>query len=321
MGCHNAVAAHFLLHNSKDKRYFYLLLIVRLDDIIMKLFVNNKFYSQYDGEKEGNLMRKRRNIVAAIVTFIAFWNMSLISYATYGGTVHFVGNPMCQGYYIIDGSLASNPIDAREIGIAILNNYSPSLGSVGYLDYQTFTDGTGVYVAQISEADAQLIQQIDNETRVWLQNNLANIVPNGTHWTLALKMCADWVADRMTYDERALSNPALLTRYQSAITCFSEGRGVCATYASAFNCMVHALPFDPKTQCVDYSATNPLNVATRYVHNDEHGWSAVRINNGWHAFDITFYDNNNGARQPEYLDMGAAALNDGKHSNYYAIYE
>ena len=26
-------------------------------------------------------------------------------------------------------------------------------------------------------------------------------------------------------------------------------------------------------------------------------------------------------RRPEYFDMGAGALNDGSHSNYYAIYE
>ncbi len=266
-------------------------------------------------------MRRIKSYIAVAIVFTLLWNLPFTSHAMYGGTVHFVENPVCPGYYIIDGSLSYSATESRESGIAILNNYSPSLGSIAYLDYQTFTDGTGVYCAQISARDVQLIQQIDIETRNWLQNNLPSIVPNGTYWPQAVKLCADWVADRMTYDERALSDTVLLTRYQSAITCFTEGTGVCATYASAFNCMVHALPFDPITQCVDYSSADPLNVATRYVHNDVHGWSAVKINNGWHAFDITFYDNSNGARQPEYLDMGASALNDGKHSNYYAIYE
>ena len=265
-------------------------------------------------------MRRIKHIVVAIVLFILFWEMPLTSYAQYGGSIHFVDNPMCPGYYIIDGTLSYSPTESAEIGRTILNNYSPSLGSVGYLDYQTFTDGTGLYVAQISGRDVQIIQQIESESTAWLSANLPNIVPNGTPWNIALKMCADWVADRMTYDDRALSDPALLTRYQSAITCYNEGTGVCATYASAFNSMVHALPFDPVTQCVDYGNANPLHVATRYVHNVEHGWSAVKINNGWHAFDITFYDNHNGNRQPEYLDMGAGALNDGYHSNYSAIY-
>ena len=170
-------------------------------------------------------MKCLRNSVIFALLIIIFWNNPISSNAQYGGEIYFTANPRCPGYNIIDGSLSYSEVEAIDLGITILNYYSPSLGSATYLDIQTYTDGSGLYVVQISDNDILTIQQIESETTAWLQNNLPSIVPNGTYWLQAIHICADWVADRMTYDERALTDSALLTRYQSAITCFTEGTG------------------------------------------------------------------------------------------------
>ena len=51
------------------------------------------------------------------------------------------------------------------------------------------------------------------------------------------------------------------------------------------------------------------------VANADHAWSAVAETDGWHMYDITFYDNNNLSKCPQYLDMDTATMNDGFHSN------
>ena len=119
----------------------------------------------------------------------------------------------------------------------------------------------------------------------------------------------------MTYDYSALGNFEAMLAYQCALPCFTRGTGICATYAFTFNAMVSYVPVDPATGLADYTAGAPVHLETGYVYSREHAWSAVRGADGWHYYDVCFYDLSGNA---QYLNC-AETWADGRHENAVMI--
>ena len=177
----------------------------------------------------------------------------------------------------------------------------------------TITDSMGVSCLAYDQKTVQKMQQIHEESQNWCSEHMPSIVPDGTGEEDAIRLCADWVADYMSYDDKALTDDELSMFYQNAAIGFGTGRGVCTTYATMFNTMVTWLPFHPDSQVVDYQAEDAGHIDTVIASNDVHAWSLLRSGSQWKQYDITYYDGHDLMRQPEYLDMQYAEIHDGDH--------
>lgn len=216
-------------------------------------------------------------------------------------------------YCYVEHSGSDTIRGAQLAGLCEVDRVYKDVGNLAYLNLGVGTFSNGMYGLVLKRSDYAALLALHGRCQRWLSDHLPKIVPEGTPWKEALGLCADWIADNMVYDRDALRDPVRTRAYQSAVSCFFGGTGICATYATAFDSMVHYLPIDPDTALVSWRAEDPVHLETKYVGNDAHLWSAVWEEDGWHFYDITFYDNDGGARRPEYLDMGEAALCDGFH--------
>lgn len=171
------------------------------------------------------------------------------------------------------------------------------------------TDETEEYIASISPAITcmrfdyiiqrgnnilltnEQVETLDAENdyvQEWLSANIEDIVPAGSTIEQAARYAANYLADHVSYDLIGRNNRA----YQGAYTAFTEGRGVCTTFACAFNAMIHYLPFNA-SGTVDYG-NGTRHMDTQLVHNDAHThiWSAIVMNDDVNLYyDVTFYAN------------------------------
>lgn len=263
--------------------------------------------------KDYSLSRQVSLFIAAAVVFaVVFLGTSFNTQAADGDGVEFV--PVQEGYYAVSGTASKDINTSYNLGVAVIGAAYKEAGGLAYLDVK-FMKKSGVYVMVLSHNDVNTLKNLHTTTMNWLAQNAPAIVPSGTKRSDAILKAADWVADRMTYDYTAVNNPQLLASYQNAMSCYKDGKGVCTTYATAFDAMIAYLPINPKTGCVDYACASPVYIDAMLVANADHAWSALAETDGWHMYDITFYDNNNLSKCPQYLDMDNAALNDGFHSN------
>ncbi|MBO6260103.1 MAG: hypothetical protein J6N47_04700 [Lachnospiraceae bacterium] len=263
--------------------------------------------------KEYGLLRMVSMIAGAAVVFaVVFLGVSVDTQAAGEDTVEFV--PVQEGYYAVSGTASKDIDTSYNLGVAKIGAAYKEAGGLAYLDVK-FMKKNGVYVMVLSANDVNTLKNMHTTTMNWLAQNAPSIVPSGTKRSDAILKAADWVADRMTYDYTAVNNPQLLASYQNAMSCYKDGKGVCTTYATAFDAMIAYLPINPKTGCVDYTCTSAVYIDAMLVANADHAWSAVAETDGWHMYDITFYDNNNLSKCPQYLDMDTATMNDGFHSN------
>lgn len=216
-------------------------------------------------------------------------------------------------YCYVESSGASTIRAAQMAGLCEIDSVYKDVGNLAYLNLGVGTFRNGLYGLVLSKRDYASLLAVHERCQAWLRGHMEEIVPEGTPWRAAITLCADWIADHTAYDSEALRDPKRMKHYQSAESCFYAGTGICATYATAFDSMVNFLPLDPTTGCVSWRAEDPIHLNTRYVGNDRHLWSAVWEKDGWHFYDITFYDNGGRERRPEYLDMKEAAMQDGLH--------
>ena len=184
----------------------------------------------------------------------------------------------------------------------MLNTACPAVGMTT-LD-KVYSTNTGNIL--ISAESAEKLDSIQNQVDAWLADNIQNIVPQGTPAADIPRTAAVWVSDRMNYDRAAIGNSELARSYQSALRCFTEGKGICATYAYAFNSIISAVPV--ANGIVDYNAANPSYLAARFVYNNDHAWSAINDNGIWRYYDVCSYDAD---RNPAYLDMNPDTMNAG----------
>lgn len=222
------------------------------------------------------------------------------------------------GYYFVTNPESSNPKTSLSIA---LDHAAPSVNLTTLDKYYTYTWPNGKTECCIKAEDFKNLLSINQQCENWVSANLSSIVPNGTPVANIPAVVAAWVAAHMTYDDAAVNDDALCHSYQSALSCFTSGTGVCSTYALAFNTLVQSVPVNPQSGLTDYSCTDPLYYDTRYVNNEDHAWSAIRFGSAdsWHYYDITYYDNGSYPARSEYLNMDQSLLADADHSNAYAF--
>lgn len=224
--------------------------------------------------------------------------------------------PYGNGYYLVSASESSvSPDDAGiRCRYAVTNSYK-ELSSLAEISPVWVQNDAGNYIYVLSENDLLHLRMVHDMGQEWCARNMAGIVPNGSTLDQAILLCANWIADHMTYDklhEKMVYN-------QNAVYGFRNHSGVCATYTSMFNTMIDYLPFDPASGLVSYNLASATHVNVQYISNSMHSWSAIRYPDGWAMFDITFFDSDPGNHKPEYLWMGASALADGKHNDYISL--
>lgn len=220
--------------------------------------------------------------------------------------------------YGVEGSQALTTEEAQQKGQYLMAQQYKEFIPTSFGAYE-ITDSFGICTFGYSKDSVEKMQSVHAYCQSWCAANLPAIVPDGTTQSKAIRLCADWVADHMSYDHRALEDTELSGYYQNAAVGFSNGTGVCTTFTTMFNTMVSWLPFDPQTQVVSYTAAEPLHIDSVVAGNDTHAWSMLRLGTEWKQYDITFYDCDNGPRQIQYLDMQDYALRDGEHDMTFAF--
>lgn len=214
--------------------------------------------------------------------------------------------------YSVDGSQAVGSAEAQEKGIFIMEQQYKEFDALAFPSY-VITDSLGASCMAYDKSTILQMQEIHDASQSWCHEHMPSIVPAGTGEADAIRLCADWVADHMSYDDQALADESLSRAYQNAAIGFSSGKGVCTTYASMFNTMITWLPFHPESQTVDYETQNTVHIDTVLASNDLHAWSMLHIGSQWKQYDITYYDGHDLMRQPQYLDMQEAEQQDGDH--------
>ena len=191
-----------------------------------------------------------------------------------------------------------------------MSENDPAVGPTS-IDSTRLIDGEKM----IREDDFLRLSEIEDSCEAFVSANLPEIVPEGTPMDQIPTKAAEWEASHMSYDYNDMYN----RDYQNASHGLLEGKGICATYATAFNTLVQSTPIDPATGLVSYTCPDPVHYETRFVYSDLHAWSAITCDGGknWRFCDVTFYDGDGVHYQPQYLDMGEKEMNDGHHSNYY----
>lgn len=227
------------------------------------------------------------------------------------GGVHFVH--FQDDNYVVDGSQAVGMEAAKQKGQFILTRQYKEFLATGFSSC-TITDSLGVSSLAYSKEDVAQMQEIHEECQRWCETNMPSIVADGSGLGSALMDCVTWIADNMSYDDRALTDDELSGSYQNAAIGFATGRGVCTTYTTMFNTMMTWLPLNPQTMCVDYETENPVHIDSVAVGNDEHIWSMLYIGGSWKQYDLTFFDGNDQLRDTSYLSMGNHPPDDGAHA-------
>ncbi|MCR4628457.1 MAG: hypothetical protein K5760_02510 [Clostridium sp.] len=247
---------------------------------------------------------KLRRFFQSLMTVVAMTTaMTLTSFAGIKDAGFLTSDKNGYVFKSISGSdISGNYVQAEKV----LNTACPAVGMTT-LDKVYSTD-TGSIL--ISSESAEKLDAIQNQVDSWIADNIRNIVPQGTPVADIPYVAANWVADRMSYDRAAIGDSELARSYQSALRCFTDGKGICATYSYAFNSIVSAVP--AANGIVDYNASNPSYLVARFVYNNDHAWSAVNDNGIWRYYDVCNYDAN---RNVSYLNMSPDTMNAGGYGN------
>ena len=253
----------------------------------------------------------KKGIITVMVMFTAA-NSTIPVYAA--DKLHFtpVSSKNYGTIYKVEGVKAATAGDAITLGVALIDHYYPEFVYCGELTTlaRTTSSSPGVYEFAISENGYMYLNAVSDFCDSWCKENLKVIIPEGISVGKALEKVADYIASNMVYDETALDD-ATLSKYQNAYPGFTEGKGVCATYATMFNTIVSNLPYNTKTGTIDYSSQDTAYLKTRIVTTSSHAWSAIKIGDTWYHYDITQYD---ATGSKAYLNMSQALLNDELHT-------
>lgn len=151
---------------------------------------------------------------------------------------------------------------------------------------------------------AQYMIDVIEKGDAWLAGNLPVLAPSGTPVDTAIRNCANWLADNVSYDWENGDEYMMRTHYQSSYAAFYEGKGICATYAKAFNAMVNYLPLT--NGVVDWE-NGTTHLRTDYLLGRDHAWSGVQMSDGdYRQYDITNYAINK--KSDKYYEMTAETL-------------
>ena len=153
--------------------------------------------------------------------------------------------------------------------------------------------------------------------KAWLDENMPNIVPEGTDIDEAVRICYDWVIDNFTYKSRKGENGEDTFTWK-AMTGLQTGYAHCVGHASQFRNMVNYLIFDFDNKVV-YLEDDDIGPAYRklnmqVVGGNEHAWNACRnlSDTHWIYYDPTFDDSDDGQHHYEFYGLSAEEFFDGE---------
>lgn len=169
------------------------------------------------------------------------------------------------------------------------------------------------WVLSLDSAHYHLLCDTEEFCQARIREVLPTIVLSGMTREEALTQVALWTCDHLEYDFSAEGNKALKAEYQSARHSFTDGKGICATYAYTFSAMVAAIPFDSVTGLVDWNTTMGDRIETCIISNADHAWAGVCLDGIWHHCDVCYYD---GTRDSSCLDLPASVLSGFPYSGY-----
>lgn len=189
-----------------------------------------------------------------------------------------------------------------------------------------YASADGMYVAFVYTKDGMseystIMGDMLSESafnKEWLDENMPNIVPEGTYIDDALRICYEWVQDNFTYKSRFDENGNNNTFTWKAQVGLETGYANCVGHASQYRNMVNYLIFDSDNKVV-YLEDKEIGPAYKklnmyVVGGNEHAWNAVRsVHDGsWLYFDPTFDDRDDGEHRYEFYSLSAEEFYDGK---------
>ena len=133
-----------------------------------------------------------------------------------------------------------------------LQNLTPAVTFFHVTTYYEVDRGIVLTPSETAKIEAE-----DTAVKTWVAANIHNMVPDGADYNSAVR-------DIMTL-----------------------GKGVCTTYACAFNTLLNYLPFD-ETGHVNYAA-GTQHIPARLVMNETHAWSMAYVGNQWLYYDPCWY--------------------------------
>lgn len=202
----------------------------------------------------------------------------------------------------------------------LLGNLLPAvyMYPIANLEYQN-PSNPSEWTGSISVSDLRLLCLRQEETEEHILPDLMKKIPNGTRPKQAFALLSDYIADKLSYDYSATTYDTLHP-YQSGTMWYSSNLGVCTTYASVFAALSRMIPFT-SAGYVNWSYQNTHFVKTYLLNsNGIHAFNRIDYGGRSHYYDLTWYDNNDGVRDPAYLDMAARYLTDSVHSNAHISY-
>ena len=153
--------------------------------------------------------------------------------------------------------------------------------------------------------------------KAWLDENMPNIVPEGTDINEAVRLCYDWIQDNFTYKGRTGANGENTYTWK-AMTGLQTGYVNCVGYASQFRNMVNYLIFDFDNKVV-YLEDDEIGPAYRklnmyVVDGNGHAWNACRnlADTYWIYCDPTFDDKDDGQHHYEHYAKSAEDFFNGR---------
>jgi len=159
-----------------------------------------------------------------------------------------------------------------------LQNLTPAVTFFHVTTYYEVDRGIVLTPSETAKIEAE-----DTAVKTWVAANIHNMVPDGADYNSAVRDIMTWLRKYVKYDHTDMYNNA----YQGALTAFSLGKGVCTTYACAFNTLLNYLPFD-ETGHVNYAA-GTQHIPARLVMNEIHAWSMAYVGNQWLYYDPCWY--------------------------------
>ena len=212
------------------------------------------------------------------------------------------------GFQVINGDYYA-PTDSNSPFIQeAMSNSTPAVPYTRLSAYYKNINGKQA----MSSQNFKMIMSEEKACEDWIAQNIQSIVPQGTPAINTYVIVADWISDHCYYDYSLRGAKEEGRCAQSAYMAFTQGRGICATYAAAFNSLMSALPIE--NGIVDYTASNPAHIQTKFINNGIHAWSAWSFDGtNWFQTDVTYYDYFD-KKQKVYLVMPPALLDDKYHA-------